>query len=184
MGTEVPGLQLHEFCIAETAYCAEGGKAIQGAGSGIDEPDTRDQHRPDGQGTDPVPTGLDWLFREVPNPHSAAKPGGVDPTPTAVGDLEAVEARDDAVRRAAETGRQCQTRRDNGGQRPRSVAPGPQPGPRAGAGQCLLRLVRDSEIDGPLIAQPAEPPYTDPYVRWCARDSGRPLTYVYSPPFI
>ena len=33
-------------------------------------------------------------------------------------------------------------------------------------------------MDGPLIAQPAEPPYTDPYVRWCDRDSGRPPTYV------
>jgi RNA-directed DNA polymerase len=31
----------------------------------------------------------------------------------------------------------------------------------------------------PIIAQPAEPPYTDPYVRWCDRESGRPLTYVY-----
>ena len=46
------------------------------------------------------------------------------------------------------------------------------------AAQCLLRLARDSEIDGPLIAQPAEPPYADPHVRWCDRESGRPLTYV------
>jgi hypothetical protein len=30
-----------------------------------------------------------------------------------------------------------------------------------------------------LIAQPTEPPYADPHVRWCDRDSGQPLTYVY-----
>jgi len=35
-----------------------------------------------------------------------------------------------------------------------------------------------SLTDCPLIAQPAEPPYTDPYVRWCNRESGRPPTYV------
>ena len=35
--------------------------------------------------------------------------------------------------------------------------------------QCLLRLARDSEIDGSLIAQPAEPPDADPHVRWCGR---------------
>ena len=35
----------------------------------------------------------------------------------------------------------------NGGQRPRSVAAGEQPGTRHCAAQCLLRLARDSEID-------------------------------------
>ena len=48
------------------------------------------------------------------------------------------------------------------------------------AAQCLLRLARDSEIDWRPIAQPAEPPDTDPYVRWCDRESGRPPTYVNS----
>jgi len=42
-----------------------------------------------------------------------------------------------------------------------------------------FRLARDSEIDWRPIAQPAEPPYTDRYVRWCDRESGRPPTYVY-----
>ena len=46
------------------------------------------------------------------------------------------------------------------------------------AAQCLLRLAWDSEIDCRLIAQPAEPPYADPHVRWCDRESGRPPTYV------
>ncbi len=30
----------------------------------------------------------------------------------------------------------------------------------------------------PYRAQITEPPYTDPYVRWCDRESGRPPTYV------
>jgi integrase/recombinase XerD len=34
----------------------------------------------------------------------------------------------------------------------------------------LVRL-RVEDID-------TEPPYTDPYVRWCNRESGRPPTYV------
>ena len=42
VGTEVSGLQLHALRVAETAYCAEGGEAVQGAGSGTDEPDARD----------------------------------------------------------------------------------------------------------------------------------------------
>jgi hypothetical protein len=35
-----------------------------------------------------------------------------------------------------------------------------------------------SEIDGRSIAQPAEPPVTDPYAEWCDGESGRPPTYV------
>ena len=46
------------------------------------------------------------------------------------------------------------------------------------AAQCLLRLARDSEIDCRPIAQPAEPPYADPHVRWCDRESWRQPTYV------
>ena len=102
----------------------------------------------------------------------------MDPASAAVGDLEAVEARAGAVRRVAETRCQSSPRRDHGGQRSRSVAPCPEQGPGACAAQCLLRLAWDSEIDGSLTAQPAEPPYTDPYVRWCDRERGRPLTYV------
>jgi hypothetical protein len=36
----------------------------------------------------------------------------------------------------------------------------------------LLRLHRPSKIGCQSVAQPAEPPYTDPYVRWCDRESG------------
>src|SRR6516165_9843864 len=46
------------------------------------------------------------------------------------------------------------------------------------AAQCLLRLAWDSKIDWRSIAQPTEPPGTDPYAGWCDRESGRPPTYV------
>ena len=49
---------------------------------------------------------------------------------------------------------------------------------RYGTAQCLLRFARDTEIDWRPIAQPAEPPGTDPYTGWCDRESGRPPTYV------
>ena len=42
--TEVSGIQLHE-CRSPTADCAESGGAVQGAGSGTDEPDPRCEHR-------------------------------------------------------------------------------------------------------------------------------------------
>ena len=61
------------------------------------------------------------------------------------------------------------SRRANGGQRSRSVEAGEQPGTGVCAAQCLLRLAWDSEIDWRPIAQPAEPPYADPHVRWCGR---------------
>jgi hypothetical protein len=54
---------------------------------------------------------------------------------------------------------------------------GEQSGPGVCAAQCLLRLARGSEIDWRPIAQPAEPPYADPHVRWCGlsitHNSGR-----------
>ena len=54
------------------------------------------------------------------------------------------------------------------------VAAGQQPGPRADAACCQLRLGRDPAIDDSLSAQPAEPPYTDPYVRLCGSESAQP----------
>ena len=36
------GFSFTEPRAAETAHCAEGGEAVQGAGTGTDEPDTRD----------------------------------------------------------------------------------------------------------------------------------------------
>jgi hypothetical protein len=48
MGTEIPGIQLHESQATEEALGAESGGAIQGASSGTHKPDTGDKSRPDG----------------------------------------------------------------------------------------------------------------------------------------
>src|SRR5579864_5801914 len=103
----------------------------------------------------------------------------MDQTQASVCDLEAVEAGLGSVCRIAETGCGLRSGRANGGQCSWPVEAGKQSGSQFCAAQCLLRFARDSEIDWRPIAQPAEPPYTDPYVRWCNRESGRPPTYVY-----
>jgi len=48
MGTEVPGVQLHESQATEEALGAESGGAIQGASSGTYASDPGDKSRPDG----------------------------------------------------------------------------------------------------------------------------------------
>ena len=100
------------------------------------------------------------------------------PAQASVCHLETVDTGLGAVYRTAETGCGQGPRCENGGQRSRPVAAREQPRPRHRAAQCLLRLARASTIDGHSIAQPAEPPYTDPYVRWCDRESWRQPTYV------
>src|ERR1700733_7101465 len=91
-----------------------------------------------------------------------------------------METRVGTVRRTPETGSGQRSRRPNGGQRSRSVEAGEQPGTKFRAAQCLLRLARDSKIDCRSIAQPAEPPGTDPYAGGCTRESWRQPTYVYA----
>jgi len=175
MGANVSRIQLHEYRGAKTADCAESGASLQGADSGTDAPEVGDEHRTDGRRTGSLFTRLDRLFRKMRNTLDAAKPCGMDQAQIAVCDLEAVEARYGAFRRATETGRKYATRCENSGQRPRAVAPCEQQDPRDCAAQCLPRLAWDSEIDWRPIAQPAEPPYAGPHVRWCDRESGRPL---------
>lgn len=73
--------------------------------------------------------------------------------------------------RVAPTGCGQGSRCENSGQRSWSVAAGRLAGTPSCAAHCLLRLARDSEINGWPIAQPAEPPDADPHVRWCDRES-------------
>jgi len=68
----------------------------------------------------------------------------VDQTSAAIGDLEAVEARQETICGTAETGSGHGPRCSNSRQRPRSVAVGKQSGPRYRAAQRLLCLTRDS----------------------------------------
>src|SRR5438552_13171442 len=90
-----------------------------------------------------------------------------------------VEARFGAVRRTATPGSGQRPGRANGRECSWSVAAGAVPCAGHRTAQCLFRLARDSEIDWRFLAHSAEPPYTDPYVRWCDRESWRQPTYVY-----
>ncbi len=71
---------------------------------------------------------------------------------------------------------QCWRRKRRECARPLAAQQQSRPGPRPA--QCLLCSARPSPPRCRSIAQPAEPPCTDPYARWWDRDSGRPLTYV------
>ena len=68
--------------------------------------------------------------------------------------------------------------RPNGGQHPWPQAHQPQPGPQLRPSRRLLRRARASPSGYELTAQPTEPPCTDPYARWCDRESPRRPTYV------
>jgi len=54
---------------------------------------------------------------------------------------------------------------------PRALADEHEQSGVCGALERILRLFGTSEISSWSLAQPAEPPYTDPYVRWCDRES-------------
>src|SRR6266567_1628975 len=86
--------------------------------------------------------------------------------------LAAVEDRPQAVCATGAAGRERGTGGENRWQSPRSVACKPEPGSGHRPVQCSSRLAWTSVLGRGSIAQPIEPPYTDPYVRWCGRGGG------------
>src|ERR1035437_164186 len=56
----------------------------------------------------------------------------------------------------------------------RPLASDPKPRPLSGSVQRVLQIARSPLPVRSMLAQPLEPPYTDPYVRWCGR--GRRVT--------
>ena len=62
-----------------------------------------------------------------------------------------------------------------GRQRPWSLASRPEQSPLSRALQCPLRIARSPLLDRSALAQLLEPPYTDPYVRWCGRGGAERL---------
>jgi hypothetical protein len=57
----------------------------------------------------------------------------------------------------------------HGRQRPWPLASRPEQSPLRGTLQCPLQIARLTVVDRSALAQLLEPPYTDPYVRWCGR---------------
>src|SRR5712671_424547 len=58
---------------------------------------------------------------------------------------------------------------EHGRQRPWPLASRPEQTPLHRAFQCPLQIARPPVLDRSGLAQLLEPPYTDPYVRWCGR---------------
>src|SRR5229473_1961750 len=56
-----------------------------------------------------------------------------------------------------------------GRERPWTLAYCPEQSPLRGTLQCPLQIARSPVFDRSALAQLLEPPYTDPYVRWCGR---------------
>src|ERR1017187_4772354 len=51
----------------------------------------------------------------------------------------------------------------------------PEQSPLCGALQCSLQIARSPILVRNALAQLLEPPYTDPYVRWCGRGGAERL---------
>ena len=51
----------------------------------------------------------------------------------------------------------------------------PEQSPLGRALQCPLQIARSPVLDRSALAQLLEPPYTDPYVRWCGRGGAERL---------
>src|SRR5271165_5282323 len=63
----------------------------------------------------------------------------------------------------------------HGRQRPRSLVSRPQQSPLYWALKCILQIARPAILVPIVLAQLLEPPYTDPYVRWCGRGGAERL---------
>src|SRR2546427_9849047 len=123
MGTEIPGVQLHESQATEEASRAESDGTVQGASSGTHKPDTGHKPRPKGPGLSGVSPRLDRLLRTMRNTGSARQAGEMAPTPTSVDGLEAVETRNHEISGAPQARHRCAGRRENGGELRWAVAP-------------------------------------------------------------
>jgi hypothetical protein len=121
---EVPRLQLQQQQGTQAAHRAEGLVARQAEDSGADATDTRDQSGTDAEGTCGLLEGLEELLRFLSDFLAAENSGSVDTSSFAVHDLEAMETWHSAIRETPVTWDRSGSRRTNGGQSSRSVAPG------------------------------------------------------------
>src|SRR6202047_1185236 len=168
MGTEIPGVQLHESQATEEAPGAESGGTVQGASSGTYASDTGDKFRPDGPGFSGVSPRMDRLFRAIRNPEGARGPGEMAPTTTSVEGLETVETRNHEISRTPQARHRC-AGSANRWQFRWTVASRKHSSGEHRSVQRLLRLARTSRDHGSWLVQPAEPLDADPHVRWCGR---------------
>src|ERR1700683_1344388 len=112
---------------------------------------------------------MDRLLRTMRNTGRVSQARAMDPTPTSVDGLEAVETRNHEISRAPQARHRCAGRRENGGELRWTVAPCQNSSAEHRSSQRLLRLARASRAHCSWLAQPAEPPDADPHVRSCGR---------------
>src|SRR5258708_16242731 len=124
MGTEIPGIQLHESPATEEACRAESDGTVQGASSGTHKPDTGHKPRPHGPGLSGISPRTDRLLRAMRNTGSARQAGEMAPTTTSVDGLEAVETGNHEI---------------SGAPRARHRRAGPAQTAGSSAGPCTLR---------------------------------------------
>src|SRR3984893_1301550 len=67
----------------------------------------------------------------------------------------------------------------HGRQRPWPLASRPEQSPLHRPFHCPLQIARPAVLDRSALAQLLEPPYTDPYVRWCGSGGAARLPPLY-----
>jgi len=126
------------------------------------------QHQDDNGRVGHVYAGLAQLFRLLRNARGAGRSHSLGPVATAgrsVASVENTTASPSGTHRAWSRGGVAQY----GRQRPWPLASGPEQSPLCRALQCPFQIAWSSELDRSALASTLEPPYTDPYVRWCGR---------------
>ena len=141
---EVLGVQLQQQQGTETAHLAEGFVALQAEDPRADATDARNPSGTNAEGTRGLSTRLEELLRFLSDSLAAENSGSMDTASSAVHDLEALETRPSAVRKAPAARDRKRSRRTNGGQSSRPVATAAEPRSAIRVTECLLRLTRPS----------------------------------------
>jgi RNA-directed DNA polymerase len=127
------------------------------------------QHQDDNGRTGHLYAGLARLFRLLRNARGADSPHSLGPTATAGRSVAPME---NPTAPPRGTHRKWGLRvgfKEHGRQRPRSLVSRPQQSYLYWALKCILQIARPAILIPIVLAQPLEPPCTDPYARWCGR---------------
>jgi hypothetical protein len=118
--------------------------------------------------------GMARLLQLLRNPRGADRPYSLGAAQAAMRTLATVEDSTPSSGCVAATRSASTSGRSYGWQWARSLVPGPRQSSLRGSFKCLLPLARLTFTVRELLAQPLEPPCTDPFARWCGR--GRQVT--------
>src|SRR4029077_15627676 len=167
-GTEVPRVQLYGWSGHQAHDCAQISGTVQATNPGDHAKGQGRQHQDDNGRVGHVYAGQAQLFRLLRNARGAGRSHSLGPVATAgrsVASVENATASPSGTHRAWSSGGVAQY----GRQRPWPLASGPEQSPLCRALQCPFQIAWSSELDRSALASTLEPPYTDPYVRWCGR---------------